>query len=357
MRFRMLGDMPINNVMEAAEKQHEQRGWIVSARKASGLPYWILAWLWIALVAYGTLVPFQALEPARLGEGLHGLAWWWAWFSAPTWIAGPVDDWLTNVVLYVPVGMMLRLHLWQRDKKSALQFVVPIAVVVMMPWVLECVQSLMPYRVASLKDWLVNAGGGVAGVLVAVGLRSGLRHGLVHGWWGMVPTFEGMYWRLLKMRQGWVLRSVIVLLHVGLVMLWWQWSADRERATTINLMPFSHHFDLSYLQAAIIASQTLGFYLLVTVVLSLQYLALSRKHRLLGMLVWLVGLSVVREILMGARWSRFDVTEPILALVAGLLAFGVMIGAAQSVVRACRRRESEPVAVERRKARFAVQAD
>ena len=100
-------------------------------KRRSILPAWMgtraMACVWLVLIAYGTLVPFD-FEPIKLG-GVGGFfAWLFALMTSPTWITSGANDvsslgtpnWINDLVvncaLYGPLGALLRIDGWQRGK-------------------------------------------------------------------------------------------------------------------------------------------------------------------------------------------------------------------------------------------------
>ncbi|MBB5206201.1 VanZ family protein [Inhella inkyongensis] len=128
------------------------------------------AWLalgYAALIAYASLYPFGPWEwPASL----PATAWWrLAW--PRYWIQ--LDIW-ANALGYVPLGFLLGTALWRHGRRLWVATLLAILLPALLAYGMEVLQYLLPRRVPSLGDLLLNAGGGCVGALMAaVAARSG----------------------------------------------------------------------------------------------------------------------------------------------------------------------------------------
>jgi hypothetical protein len=117
-----------------------------------------LAVAWAALIAYASLFPFSN--------------WRWPPGSAPTdllvlrWV-GHIEsfDVVANLLGYVPLGatIWLALHRAQRSRTTTWLWAVGLSTAA--SYVLEVTQQLLPPRVPSLLDWLLNSAGATLGAL------------------------------------------------------------------------------------------------------------------------------------------------------------------------------------------------
>jgi glycopeptide antibiotics resistance protein len=125
-----------------------------------GWTFSVLAGVVVAAVAYGELIPFQFV-PAPAGGGLAGA------LAQLSWSASPVEDILTNVLVYVPVGLLLTLHFGRGARRWGPAMLGGFLFASCMGVCLELAQLHLPMRVASATDVLNNCLGGLAGVLCA----------------------------------------------------------------------------------------------------------------------------------------------------------------------------------------------
>lgn len=151
-------------------------------RRRLGSGHRIWAAIWLGLIAYGGLVPFDFVP---LGDAIAAAGGLGAWLSdtltAPLYwhvhagaasslgVSASVSDWAANLLLFAPVGVFL---VWDRPRhqwRSA--WVRAVAVVAVASWGLECTQSLSPSRFASLNDVVANTASGAIGGLLGVLVR------------------------------------------------------------------------------------------------------------------------------------------------------------------------------------------
>ena len=117
---------------------------------------------WAALIVYASWFPF---------------AWHWApgndaWtlLHLP-WPRGQSSfDVLSNLLGYVPLGMLLVLAPAHRCEPGAASVRDATALAALLSLVMEVGQNLLPQRVPSLLDWLLNTSGATIGALLGLGL-------------------------------------------------------------------------------------------------------------------------------------------------------------------------------------------
>ncbi len=121
---------------------------------------WVIlaAWLYFAFVVYGSLVPFHFYDLTPGGA--------WSQFIHIRFLnlgMAARADWIANLVLYVPLGFLLRAALAERGPRyaspSALGLCLITAVAV------EFLQVYAPARTVSLNDLMAEAVGALLGVL------------------------------------------------------------------------------------------------------------------------------------------------------------------------------------------------
>jgi VanZ family protein len=132
---------------------------------------WPLAAAWIALIVYASLHPFER----------------WAWpvgaAARASWLPWPIYwsrfDVVANVLAYVPMGALLTLG-WLRLRRPApWSAIAAVAVGAALSLAMEMLQHLLPMRVPSRLDWVLNMAGAAIG---AAGAVAAARWG-VFAWW------------------------------------------------------------------------------------------------------------------------------------------------------------------------------
>ena len=128
----------------------------------------------LAMIVYGTLGP--------LGPG-HG-SWLrqpetWRWM--PERLPTDANDVFTNLMVYIPVGIALRLLVRRRGRAGWIDLLLGLTLATMLSYVTELLQQFMPMRSSNLVDIYVNAAGAFLGCLAAVRLQWLLRrlHALI----------------------------------------------------------------------------------------------------------------------------------------------------------------------------------
>ncbi len=131
-----------------------------------------LALAYAALVVYASLYPFEGWRwstPAGWADPL-GLPW-------VPW--GDEFDLWSNLLGYVPFGLLLAIGRLRSGSSMAMALWVALLVPAATSYALEVLQTTLPTRHPSLKDWMMNSAGGTLGALLALALHGS---GLVDRW-------------------------------------------------------------------------------------------------------------------------------------------------------------------------------
>jgi VanZ family protein len=130
-----------------------------------------LAAAWVALTVYASLHPFSG----------------WHWPAQPgwavLWLPWPRHhqrfDIVANLVAYVPLGLLVAVAVLRGGRSPATAFRTAVLAGTALSLAMEWLQILLPMRVPSRLDWLLNTAGGLLGALAA--LAAG-RLGLLQRW-------------------------------------------------------------------------------------------------------------------------------------------------------------------------------
>ena len=169
---------------------------IPPVRRAREGRLWALAALaYAALIVYGSLYPFSGWTT----RGVKLFA-----FLSPDW-SGHLSraDLVTNVLAYMPLGLMLAR--WWRHRGSLLGAIaIPTLIGALLSFAMEFSQQFLPARVASLSDLVANTLGAVVGALMA---------GVMHG--------ESLPWTIvMRRRNQWFRGGRLVDLGLIAIGLW-----------------------------------------------------------------------------------------------------------------------------------------
>ena len=341
-------------------------------------PTWLRAPLLTILLTgclvYGSLLPWgidltgHVAKSGGIGPGIM------AWLTSPRWVPAVTDvssygipvwlsDLVLNLLLYGPLGVLLRLTASRITGKQSSQIVSAIAAVVLLSWLIESTQSLIPGRYASVQDVLNNSFGGAVGVLL------GHRINRLWRWLAFVlyrrtagPRRRVSQYLSQQKRRP-VVMFTVLLMNVGFIGLWYWLTRRSTTGDDTGLLPFMGYFARSYDVAAVLLGRSVVVYCLLGGLLMVMMMR-GRTRAALSWVVLTVALMAgsveMLKLLSGDRASA-DVTEPLLALMAGgfVLTLGFMLMHACRC--SCRRKEQLPVAIDRRRQthdyRFAIPAD
>ncbi len=117
-----------------------------------------LALLYAALIIYASLYPFEGWRAVGLAP------WSFLWAPLPRYWTG--FDVFINLAGYAPFGFLLSLGLL-RTRPRWPAVVVATTVAALLSFAMEALQTYLPERVASNVDLALNAGGALAGALLA----------------------------------------------------------------------------------------------------------------------------------------------------------------------------------------------
>jgi len=127
----------------------------------------LFALLGMAAIVYGSLAPFD-IAPGKT------LNWWLGWHPLV------IGDAVTNVLIYLPMGLLARLAYRRRGSHWLGEIVFALCVVVTLSYLSEVYQTILARRVACWADVVFNAAGGGLGALLAPLLQRMLRN--QHAW-------------------------------------------------------------------------------------------------------------------------------------------------------------------------------
>lgn len=123
---------------------------------------WPLALVYLGLVVYASLYPFEPWRDQGNAPWAFLLARW------PKYWTG--FDLVSNVMGYIPLGFFLALSAL-RSGRDRWAFVLAVLPTTFLSLVLETLQVYLPARVPSNVDWLLNVAGAVIGALLAWSLE------------------------------------------------------------------------------------------------------------------------------------------------------------------------------------------
>ncbi|MDT8999810.1 VanZ family protein [Paucibacter sp. APW11] len=134
-----------------------------------------LALVYALLVVYASLYPFWPwrLPPSLPWQAVFSLPWPRYWLSFDIW---------ANALGYAPLGLLCFAAVVRSGHPRRWGLLLGLGGLPLLSYALECLQYMLPGRVPSLADWLLNCAGAWAGCLLGLLLHQigGLQRW--HGW-------------------------------------------------------------------------------------------------------------------------------------------------------------------------------
>ncbi len=294
---------------------------------------WPLTWVAVALIVYATLHPLAG--------------WHWPDRQVFSWILPRLrhevpSDLAGNLLGYLPLGAMLCLAHLRSGRSAAVSALLTILAGSVLSYSLELLQFLLPVRVPSISDWMLNTLGTAWGALVAVTLHA---LGLVDIWhrlrerWFIPQAGLGLaliwMWPLgllfpppLPLGEGQVLPHVrTALVDLTSRTPWQQWLLPDDPLTLWAVTaPFSGNPDWVLAREAITVA--LGLLAPMSVACAFAHARTMRLFLLAGAVVMGVGTTTVSTAMnFGPEHALTWMSLPsVVGLLCGSLAGGLLLG-------------------------------
>jgi glycopeptide antibiotics resistance protein len=318
----------------------------------------------MALLAYGTLLPFAFDARALLADTSTWLGAVQRIATSPTWprysfavsslgLAEWESDLLMNLLVYLPLGALWRMDFRRRRWARPVQLLAAVVCAGLFSYALECTQSLAAGRYGSWLDLIYNTSGALIGAFVAPTCFEALRRSLFKVYCLIdypLHRFEQRLFRLELTRPVHLGLAIATMIGVG----WWIYSEVNAGSSStrgmVFWMPFSAQFLYSYDVGLWVLGKSLFGYLLIAVALWVQLALVQRQGVMHEVTIATVTIVIAKETLQWSLGGRSaDVTEPIVAIFAALLLGLGLYAFGRSVATGCRRSSQQPVAFDRRR--------
>lgn len=329
-------------------------------------PWWchpaVLSLACLVLIIYGSLLPFD-LQWSQAVEAHGGIvAAWLAMYSSPQWylpansgqsalgMSALASDLIMNLLLYVPLGVLLRLTLMSLVRNWFVTWLGATVLVLGVSWSMESLQSLSPTRVATIPDILANVGTGSIAALFAVQLRNMAQAMVFWLYRKLARPGHALVRAIRRMPHRPRLMAMAVVLNLLLIVTWYVNAATSVGSgSSDNWLPFYRHFWLPYDEGMTLLGRSLIVYCLLAAMVSLLLVqqAQRRKLRWIVLLIALpaLGMEWSRVLLAGRGW---DITQPVLAVMGCGLFFVLLFAAIHGLRANCRRKHEFSVDNDRR---------
>lgn len=309
----------------------------------------VLAGAVIAVVIYGSLIPFDFQWSSAVAEHGGVIPAVLNTLASPQWIAAKkgesalglsfaASDLLINLLLYVPLGVSLRMALRMVWRSWWFEVLGTFIVALALSWLVESLQSLMPMRVASRNDVLANSGAALAAALVARGAWESYK---ACAFWSYC-RLGGVLGRLRRIAQQPRVAITIAILNAVIIGMWFMGEVQRSGiGDASTALPFERVFALPYDMGALVLGEALLAYAGIgCLLLLLTYTGVQRVAMGWVVLV-VVVLAFATEISRAATNNAApDITGPLLALSAASI-MGVTIYTFSYAVKRSNRRHRD----------------
>ncbi len=158
--------------------------------RSSAVP---LAWAWVAVIVYASLFPFSGWRWPP------GMAFWplahlpWPRYFIPF-------DIISNLLAYAPLGFLLCLARLRHGTRLPRAMASALLMGAVLSYAMEVTQHLLPQRVPSLLDWVLNTAGAALGALLAA----------LSLWLGLLRRWQATRERWLERGNGGALALLVL---------------------------------------------------------------------------------------------------------------------------------------------------
>jgi len=289
----------------------------------------VLAWAVVVVLIYGSLIPFDIAwsqtveqEGGPFAAMIHAL-------GSPSWVSAAqgessmglsfaMSDLLMNLVLYLPLGVTLRMALRARWKRWPIEIAGTAGIAFALSWGVESLQGLMITRVASLNDVLMNTVAASVAACFAPLLWGGYKRASFACYCRLVVLADRL--RSFGRRPGVVM--IIAIVNAIVIGLWFLGEVRRSFAvegSTVAL-PFEKAFALPYDIGAVLLGQSMLAYAGIGCLLLLLTYTGARRIAMNWVVLGVVTLAFAAELTRaGTQGAAPDITGPLLALSAGAI--------------------------------------
>jgi len=321
-----------------------------------------MAMVVVLALAYGSLIPFDFEWSDAVSASGGVLQACVDTLCSPRWVGAhagrsslgvsfATSDLVANLLLYLPLGVTLRMAMRARKVGPAKQWLVCVSAAFALSWSLESLQGLMPSRTGSLTDVSANVLGAVAGAAVAPWL-----------WRLYKASAFAMYCRMnaltdrlrnLAHRPGVAIALAVV--NAAAIGLWYLLEVRRafgdSSSETGASLPFEKAFNLPYDMGAVMLGQAMLAYAGVACLLMLLTYTGTRRLAMNWVVLGIVLIAFAAELSRALTNNTApDITGPLLALTAGAFMTVTVYTFSFAVRRANRRhREQQYDGPERRR--------
>lgn len=323
---------------------------------SAGHPLWARPMLHACALAvallYGSLIPFDFAWSAAAERSGGAIDAFVGALTSPRWASAEpgrsslgvpfaVSDAVLNLLLYVPLGVALRMALRPRWSNAAAQVGGTVLLAFALSWSVESLQSLMSARVASANDAVANTGGALLAALVAPALWGWYKRAV----FALYCRSAGLIGWLRAWRDRPITAVLLALFNAIIIGGWYVLELRRSGVVggaTGGALPFERAFDLPYDLGALVLGRAMLVYAGLGCLLLLLTCTAGRRVALGWVVLAVALIALAAELSRAATHDAMpDVTGPLLALAAAALMSITVYTFSLAVKRSNRRRKAE----------------
>lgn len=309
----------------------------------------VLAFVVIAVLIYGSLIPFDFAWSSAVEQHGGAVPALLEAFTSPQWIIASqgkssvglsfaMSDLLMNLLLYLPLGVTVRMALRARRKRWPVEILGTVAIAFALSWTVESLQGLMPTRVASCNDVLANTSAALMAALIAPSIW---RLYKFTAFW-VYCRLAGVLITLRKLAQRPSIAITLAMINAVVIGLWYIGELQKAGIgdQSALALPFERAFHLPYdLGVLVLGEALLAYAGIGCLLLLLTYTGIHRAAMgwvVLGVVVLAFAAEVSRA---ATHNTAPDITGPLLALSAAAIMAVTMYTFSFAVKRSNRRHE------------------
>lgn len=283
----------------------------------------------IVVLIYGSLIPFDFAWPAAVEQNGGAVPALLYALTSPQWIVAEqgkssaglsfaVSDLLMNLLLYLPLGVTLRMALRTYWRRWPFEIFGTVAIAFVLSWTVESLQGLMPMRVASCNDVLANSGAALLAALIAPSVWSFYK---LSAFW-VYCRLAGVLITLRKLAQQPFVAIILAAINAVVIGLWYVGELQKSGIgdQSVLALPFERAFQLPYDLGVLVLGEALLAYAGIGCLLLLLTYTGARRVAMGWVVLGIVVLAFATEISRAATYNTApDITGPLLALSAAAI--------------------------------------
>ena len=311
----------------------------------------VLAGVVIVVLIYGSLIPFDFAWSQAVEQNGSTMSAVLDTLTSPRWVVAThgsssiglsfaMSDLLMNLLLYLPLGVTLRMALRARWRSWPFEVLGTLVIALALSWAVESLQGLMPMRVASINDVLANCTAALIAALLAPAIWRAYR---LSAFWAYC-RLAGVKARFQKLVGRPSVVITLAILNAFVIGLWYLGELHKAGIgdQSVLAMPFERVFALPYDLGVLVLGEALLAYAGIGCLLLLLTYTGTKRAMMGWVVLGVVVIAFAAELSRAATHNTAaDITGPLLALSAAAIMTITIYTFAYAVKRSNRRHASQ----------------